>query len=135
VAADKGKEGVMGLEGFRRKTTAAGKEVLVCIGGGVGACFFALLLGADEATAMFFGLIVFGATGAVFLWSRFASSGTSPSDIAANIGTALLVFFGALLVFALFFDREGVARCSLYGGLATLVAMSIAVARLKSKYK
>lgn len=117
------------------RAPTAGKEALVCIAAGFAACFFALRLGTDEGIAMFSGLVVFGATGAVSLWRRFASEGTSLSDIAVNFGIALLVLFGALLVFAIFLDREKVARCSLFGGLATLVAMLLAVARFKRKYK
>lgn len=125
----------MGVRELWERASATGKEVLVCVAAGFAACFFALRFGADEGIAMFFGLVVFAALGAVALWGQFASVGTSPSDIAMNIGIALLVLFGALLVFAIFLDRVNVARSALYGGLATLAAMAITVVRFKRKYK
>ena len=119
--------------GLRDRVVGAGKEAAVCTAAGVAAWFLALVLGSDERIAMFSGLIVFGAMGAVSLWSRFASNGTSLSDIAANVGSALITIFLALFTIAIFLDRVGVMRFAFYGGIAALVAVPTVVAWLKRR--
>ena len=118
---------------LREKVVGAGKETAVCTAAGVTAWFLALLLGVDEGIAMFSGLIVFGAMGAVSLWSRFASGGTSLFDVAANVGSALIIIFIALFTIAIFLDRVGVMRFAFYGGIAALIAVPTAVAWLKRR--
>jgi hypothetical protein len=68
------------------------------------------------------GFVVLVAMGAVFLWSRFASSGTSPADFAVNIVFALLILLGVLLVFGLIFDEATVTRCVLLTIVMAIVA-------------
>ena len=115
------------------KVKAAGGETAVCAGAGVAMIFAVLFAGGTLSHAIFSGFVVFVALGAVSLWARFASGGTSMTDIARSIGLALLVLFIAVFVLAIFFDRENVARCSIYGGLAAFIVMMIAAAREKSR--
>jgi len=117
-----------------QKTTAIGREALVCIAAGFAACFFAFLLGADQGIAMFFGLIVFGGLGAVALWVWAQVNKENGWAIGVDLGTMVMTISGAAALLGMLFFSDWLMRYGLWGLLAGLaITIFSAVSRYPEK--
>lgn len=102
------------------KTTTSGREALACFLGGFAAWFFALWLGAESGIAMFFGLLVFGGLGAVALYAWAQTNKKNGKAIGVDIGTAIMIIFGALGILGILFLLPNLALYSFWGIIAGL---------------
>jgi len=110
------------------RASEARQEAVICVVAGVVAWFCALLAGADEAMAIYFGLIVFGGLGAVALWAWAKANKDKGRAIGVDFGTVMIAVSGASALLGMFFFSDWLMRYSfvgLLGGLAITVISAI----------
>ncbi|MFA5413679.1 MAG: hypothetical protein WC348_04035 [Patescibacteria group bacterium] len=102
------------------KTSETRQEAAICVAAGVAAWLLALLAGANESIATYFGLFVFGGLVAVALWVWAKTNKDKGHAVGVDFGTIVIAVCGAGALLGAFFVSGWLVRYSFFGLLGGL---------------
>lgn len=105
-----------------------GYKALLCVAAGVASFFLALFAGAEEAIAIYFGLIVFGGLVAVAAWAWARNSGDRGWAIGVDFGTIVMTASGVAGLLGILFFSAWLMHYAFWGtlgGLAITVVLAM----------